>query len=509
MDNQLDISLSSDEWLKDLFDHAHDLIQIVHLDSTLIYVNKSWTTLLEYTQAEIQGKSLYTFIDERDRARYKEYRRQVIEGLISGQPIVFKLKTKSGRLISVEGVVTAKLDGGKPWYTRGIFRDITLRLQNEAQLQHLNKELQEREQNVQQLLINAPDAVVVIDKESHIRFWNPKAEAVFGWRAEEVINHPLQFVIIPAQYREAHARGMEHYLASGEGPVLNKTIEITALKKSGQEFYVSLTISPTYQNGDIAFIAFIRDITEQKHNQLELEKKTRELEQFTYVSHHDLQEPLRKIIMFAGMVKSDSYDRLSESSQKLFDKIVDAAGRMSTALKDVLNYASLNREDLLSPVDLNDVLAAVMADLELVISEKKASIRSDTLPTIRAVNVQMHQVFYNLLNNALKFAKPDVAPIVTITCRELRRPEIREHPDLDSHRQYVAIAVQDNGIGFNADASQKIFTMFQRLHSKQAYPGTGIGLALCKKVAQNHGGKIWAEGKPGVGATFTVILPLG
>ncbi|WP_247235217.1 PAS domain-containing protein [Telluribacter sp. SYSU D00476] len=232
-----------------------------------------------------------------------------------------------------------------------------------------------------------------------------------------------------------------------------------------------------------------------------------ELEQFTYVSHHDLQEPIRKIQIFTEMVRSDSYDKLTAASQKRLDRVTAAAERMSAALKDVLNYASLNKEEQPEQVDLNEVLETVQTDLEVVISEKQASISVAVLPTIRAVPRQMHQLFYNLLNNALKFSKPDAQPMITITSQKAHPSQVWEQPDLDNSKDYYEIAVSDNGIGFDQDYENKIFLMFQRLHSKDAYAGTGIGLALAKKVALRHGGKIWAESREGEGAVFKVLLP--
>ncbi len=507
MENLLKSHLTGDQWLKDLFDHAHDLIHILHIDGRIIYVNRAWATMLEYSNEEIQGHSIYALIEEKDRMAYNQYRQQVLSNNPPDWPIIFNLISRSGKIISVEGFITAKIEKGQPVYTRGIFRDISVRLHNEAELLILNRELQEKQQNLQQLLINAPDAVIVINNSSRITFWNPKAEEIFGWQAGEVLDQRLETVIIPFQYREAHKKGMERYLSTGDGPVLNKTIEITALRRSGREFHVSLTISPTMQDGQRAFIAFIRDITEEKQNQLDLERKTKELEQFAHVSHHDLQEPLRKIIMFTDMVKTDSFDRLTEDSKKRFDKISDSAMRMSTALKDILNYASLSNHEQAIPVNLNEVLRLVRDDLELVITEKNASITVDDLPVINAIPQQMHQLFYNLLNNALKFVKEGCPPVIQITCRKPGLPELSAYNALDGSKQYYEIMVRDNGIGFSPEAASKIFGMFQRLHSKQEYAGTGIGLALCKKVVLNHGGSITAYGQEGEGAVFKILLP--
>lgn len=239
-----------------------------------------------------------------------------------------------------------------------------------------------------------------------------------------------------------------------------------------------------------------------------LKRANTELEQFTYVSHHDLQEPLRKIVIFTDMVQSDNKNQLTEASRQRLERVTSAARRMSAALRDVLDYASLNREETATQVDLDEMLAAVQQDLELLITEKKANITSQSLPTINAIPGQMHQLFYNLLNNALKFTKSGEPPLINITCKKLDASEASTHTELNLGKPYYHIMVLDNGIGFNPDAAEKIFGMFQRLHNKEVYAGTGIGLALVKKVVMNHQGKIWAESIPGEGASFNLLLPV-
>ncbi|MEI6950632.1 ATP-binding protein [Paraflavisolibacter sp. H34] len=229
-----------------------------------------------------------------------------------------------------------------------------------------------------------------------------------------------------------------------------------------------------------------------------LEQANQELEQFTYVSNHDLQEPLRKILTFADMVKADSYDKLTEASRKKFDRMVVAAHSMRAALKAVLAFIALNRKETFQPVDLGEVLGAVRTDLKAAIREKAATIQSEKLPVLQAVPKQMYQLFYNLVENSLKFSREGQPPVIAITCRK----------EPDRYRGYYEISVTDTGIGFKPEAADQIFVMFQRLHSKEEYPGTGMGLALCKKVVHNHGGKIWAEGQPAKGASFHVLLPV-
>ena len=239
-----------------------------------------------------------------------------------------------------------------------------------------------------------------------------------------------------------------------------------------------------------------------------LKQLNAELEQFTFVSHHDLQEPLRKIILYTGMVKEENYEQLTGPSKIKVDKIIESGRRMSAALRDVMNYAGLSLEEQLKTVDLNQVILSILADLELVINGKNARISYENLPVINAVPQQMHQLFYNLINNALKFSRPGELPVINITSSLLSKANVKHLPGLNDTKRYYEIIVADNGIGFRQDAAEKIFGMFQRLHGKEAFTGTGIGLALCKKVVANHQGVITAEGTEGVGAIFKIYLPV-
>jgi PAS domain S-box-containing protein len=285
------------------------------------------------------------------------------------------------------------------------------------------------------------------------------------------------------------------------------------------QFYIELTdrwieLSVSRMDED-HLINLFADITPIKQAQLrmeeyleELKRKNEEMEQFTYVSHHDLQEPVRKILIFSDMLRAAEQESLKPSSLDKLERINAAARRMTGALRDILNYASLSKEEQPIRVYLSEVVTSVQSDLELLIAEKGAEFRLSELPAVQAVPYQMHQLFYNLLNNALKFSVEGRTPIVSICSRPLDPASLAEHPELNAAKVYHHIQVMDNGIGFEPANAAKIFGIFQRLHTKEAYPGTGIGLALCKKVVQNHGGKIWADSKTGEGATFHIILPV-
>ncbi|GAC1426882.1 MAG: hypothetical protein NVS9B7_17300 [Flavisolibacter sp.] len=518
MENSLKTELDSNEWLRDLFDRAHDLIQMVHIDGTLVYVNKSWSTVLGYSLEEIVGKSIFTFIDKSYIFHYKEYRAQIISGLKSDEPVIFALITKTGQKIFVEGLVTLKTIDGKPLYLTGIFRDISVRLNNENQLKSLNEELRENEENIKKLLIHAPDAIIVIDQESKINFWNPKAEQVFGWRAEEVLNKDLSSIIIPPPHRQAHLKGMKRYLSTGEAHVLDKTIEITSLNRNGNEFFISLTISRTLQDGRIAFIAFIRDIQEQKKNQIELEQKkaalehsNANLEAFAYAASHDLKEPIRKILNFSGRLKERLKEKLDEEDLHFLQRMENSAQRMNALIEDLLNYSSVSAG--VPPqheIDLNQVLNGVLEDLELEIEYKKAVIKVSPLPIVKGNPRQLQQLFQNLVNNALKYSSHSNIPEITIISHSPITKEHLHYPFLDKEdiKQFHLIEIKDNGIGFEQKYAEKIFNVFTRLGGNSDQRGTGVGLSIARKVAENHKGYIWAESEPGKGATFKLLLPV-
>jgi two-component system, LuxR family, sensor kinase FixL len=501
---------------KNLFDSAHDLIHFAQLDGSLIYVNHSWIQTLGYTQQEAEGKTIVSFIDEPDKELFQQYQSKIINGAkpAKDDKIIITLKTKPGQLIKAQGFILLQTRDNKPAFTTGIFRDVTKNLENEIKLKLSNERLRQSESDLRQLLIYAPDAVIVIDKNGIIQFWNPKAESVFGWSISEALGQTLTNTIIPPQHRNAHEAGMKRLLTTGEAHVLNKTIEITALNKKGEEFYVSLTISTTRQKDQIAFIAFIRDITVQKQNEWELETKRKELEtsnhqleQFAHVASHDMKEPIRKIKMFTERSLYEFEGTLSAKANQYLEKIYSAANRLSNMVDGVLMYSTLTKSDeVFELLDLNQILNNIESDLELLITEKKATINYTALPAFEGVPFLIYQLFYNLINNSLKFAKKDMPAIIEISGTVIEETG-ETAPSLNKGTSHVEIIVKDNGIGFLQEFSEKIFQTFARLNSKDKYEGTGLGLALCKNIVMRHKGSIMAIGEEEVGASFKIILP--
>jgi light-regulated signal transduction histidine kinase (bacteriophytochrome) len=237
---------------------------------------------------------------------------------------------------------------------------------------------------------------------------------------------------------------------------------------------------------------------------LELESQNRELEQFAYVASHDLQEPLRKIQTFIDIIEHNFNDE--SMVRKYFEKINASTQRMSELIKSVLNYSRLNNEgEQKENVDLETVIFNIKMEFELLIHEKKAVIENGPLPVIKAIPFQVYQLFTNLIGNALKFSKND--PVIRISSRLVTKPEIVHSPQNLAEGNYLEVSISDNGIGFKQEYEKLIFSMFQRLHGKMEYAGTGIGLALCKKIMENHNGYITAESELSRGSVFYVYFP--
>ena len=239
----------------------------------------------------------------------------------------------------------------------------------------------------------------------------------------------------------------------------------------------------------------------------DLERSNRELEQFAYVTSHDLQEPLRKIQIYGGMLART--EDLPPQSLGYIEKIDSSAQRMTGLIRELLEYARLSKtNDQFRKVDLNEIMLQVLADFELLIGQKDADVQFSELATIQAIPLQINQLFYNLIGNALKFAKKEGPVKIDIQGEKISSQDIKQYPTLDPSKTYYQVTFTDNGIGFDQAYAEKIFSIFQRLNQRTEYGGYGIGLALCNRVALNHKGLIFAKGSPGEGAAFTVILPI-
>lgn len=376
------------------------------------------------------------------------------------------------------------------------------------------------EQNFRNMVKQAPVAMCIMLGPNHVvEVANDLIIELWGKNPDEVLNKPI-FEAVPA----SKGQGLEELIAkvyqNGETFHARERPVMLFRKNKYETIYQDFVYEPYRDsNGSIiGVLAITIDVTAQVQARQKIEEvveeRTRdlkqsnaELAQFAYIASHDLQEPARKIRTFSEMLRK-SLVAIDARSDNYLSKIENSAARMLTLIRDVLTFSQLSksRREFVR-IDLNEILKAVKDDFELYIEEKAAIIRSEPLPVIYGIPIQISQLFGNLLSNALKYTS-DKRPEINISVSDVTSQKVKGIL-LDSSFAYYDISFTDNGIGFNSNNAEQIFDIFQRLHAKDEYQGTGIGLAMCRKICENHNGYIYAESVLGEGATFHVILPKG
>lgn len=349
-------------------------------------------------------------------------------------------------------------------------------------------------------------AIFTLDTDGIIQSWNKGAEKIKGYTEAEVTGHHFRIFYQP----EDVATKLPEQLLEEASRVGKVVREGWRRRKDGQLFWSSVVITALHNDAGavIGFTKVTRDLTERKKNEEALLQsarllaaQNRELEQFAYIAAHDLKEPARKLEIYSRYLSEVSGPKLSEKERQYLDKSVATAKRMQQLVDNLLIYSQIsNVNQFWEPVNLSEVLHEILTCREDEIKQLQAEIRVTSLPVITAVRFQMHQLFENLISNALKYRRTDVRPSITVDCQ--KETDIT---GTDPNERY-RITVTDNGIGFKQEHATKIFSLFERLHNKEEYPGTGIGLATCYNIVQKHNGEIYASGDPGSGARFTVLL---
>ncbi|HEY4147902.1 MAG TPA: PAS domain S-box protein [Chitinophagaceae bacterium] len=466
--------------------------------------NKGAEKIKQYKEEEVIGKHFSIF-----------YLQEDLDIDLPGK--LMKEAEKSGKAVQ-EGWRKRK-DGSKFWGSitittihdddnkvigfSKVTRDLTDRKFSEDKLKM-------SEERHHQMIAEVQDyAIILLDEHGIIRNWNAGAEYIKGYSSSEAIGKSFE-IFYPTEDREQKLPMILLQEAKEKGKAVH---EGWRLRKDGSRFWGTIVITALHgKTGEIiGFSKVTRDLTQQKMADMqllsymaELEIQNSELEQFAYVASHDLQEPLRKIQTFAELIQ-ENYNN-EAFVRRYFHKLDLSAKRMSELVRSLLNYSRLAKDKSeIIKVDLNAILAEIKVDFELLLGEKNATITSETLPTVRGNYTQLGQLFSNLISNSLKFSKG--SSLIRISSVLVRKNQIKDAPASLPEKSYWQIDFIDNGIGFEQQYDKIIFSLFQRLHGKQDYPGTGIGLALCKKIVENHNGMITATGEMGIGATFSVYLP--
>ncbi len=347
-----------------------------------------------------------------------------------------------------------------------------------------------------EILFNAvPVGVIGINCDGLIKFFNEKACQMFNYESEDIINHSI------TQILHCPDRDMQESLIDILKQEPNETIisqlnsDCFGIRNGGKEFPFEINISKTSFDKEIIYLLSIRDISAQRDAQeqinnyiRDMEEKNKELEQFTYIASHDLQEPLRSITSFIELFQQEYEGLFDENAQMYFEFVLQSTGRMKELIKGLLDYSRIGKQMIIRKEDLNDILKNVLQDLTNSIERSNAKVTFGELPSLYASGLHLRILFQNLIANALKFHKPGVPPEI--------------HISAEQNKTHWLFCISDNGIGMDNKYQDKIFTIFQRLHSKDTYEGTGIGLAHCKKIVLLHDGKIWFDSKLGEGTKF-------
>jgi len=380
--------------------------------------------------------------------------------------------------------------------------------------QRIIEELRKSEERYHKMIEEVEDyAILLLDKEGIVQNWNRGAEKIKGYKEEEIVGKSFRVFYLP----EDQLKGLPDQLIA-EAAVKGKALhEGWRARKDGSAFWGSVVITALHddQNNVVGFSKVTRDLTERKsaedkirqyNNELEFQNK--ELEQFAYAAAHDMKEPLRKIRFYTNMVFDNAGHLLPEKEREYLKRTITAAARMQVLIDDLLTYSRTSTiEKELKKVDLGKILAEIQSAHSDTIRDLKAKIEVGPMPEVDGIPFQLMQLFDNLLSNSLKYHHPARQPRIAIRSEKVLTREPGADTDAEP-REFYRITVSDNGIGFDAKYAEKVFDLFQRLHDKVTYSGTGIGLALCRKIAQNHKGFILAHGEEDVGAIFTVYLPV-
>ena len=395
----------------------------------------------------------------------------------------------------------------------------------ETQATEHNAALEESRARARAITNYALDGLISMNEQGSITSYNPAAERIFGHTPAEVMDHNVK-MLMPESSQHEYDGSLRNSVQTGAGQIIGQTREVVGQRKDGSTFPMDLALSEMSLRGHIEFIGIVRDISQRKQAEEEILRYTQELEeartrmeaqaaaltkkteelarsnaeldQFASIASHDLQEPLRKVLAFSDRLKTKYAAALDERGLDYLERMRSSTQRMQTLVKDLLNYARVtSKARRFVSVDLAVLTQEVVADLEVRIERTCGRVEVGDLPMLTADPTQLRQLLQNLIGNALKFHRPEVPPVVTVQVQ----------PALAGTPAAYQLTIQDNGIGFEEEYREHIFAPFQRLHGSGEYEGTGIGLAVCRKIARRHGGDITVASAPGQGSTFTVTLP--
>ena len=467
------------EELQLIVDTSDDFICVTEVDGRFRWVNRAFARKLGYPGGTLTGIQSLSLIHPDDVDRVLAAARNGANAIT----VAFRFKHALGHWVDMEMNRRITYDElGQPTGTVIISRDVTQRKQAEERFR---------------LLAEHSPIGIYIAQDRAIAYVNPRFEALTGYSAGELIGSDPLLLVIPEDRQLVRDSAVA--MLKGERET---EYEYRIAHKSGDTRWIMENLVSIEYEGKRAALGNYSDITERKAAEDELEKtlhelarSNEELGQFAYVASHDLQEPLRMVASFTQLLGRRYKGKLDDDADEFIRYAVEGVNRMQQLINDLLDYSRVGtRGNPFVEVDANKTMGLVLDSLHARIQETGATVEVAQLPTIAADAVQLEQLFQNLVGNALKY-RAEAPPAVSVSAKE--------------EAAGWHFTVSDNGIGIDPAYAERIFIIFQRLHGKEQYEGTGIGLAICKKIVDRHGGSIWVESSPGQGSTFHFILPKG
>jgi PAS domain S-box-containing protein len=487
-------SIESGTKYRGLLEAAPDAMIVVNPSGEIVLLNLQAEKQFGYRRDELLGQQVKNIIPEGFAERL------IADGLRSaedaraqqiGAGIELTARRKDGSEFPIE-IMLSPLESAEGVLVTAAIRNISVRRDAEQHLAQM-------EGRYRGLLEAAPDAMVVVNPKGEIVLLNLQAEKQFGYRRDELLGQQVKN-IIPQGFAE---RLIADGLRSADDALAQQIgagIELTARRKDGSEFPIELMLSPLDSVDGILVTAAIRDITTRKAAEAhllqkveELNRSNEELGQFAHIASHDLQEPLRMVASYTALLSKRYKGKLDADADQFIAFAVDGASRMHRLIQDLLAYSRVGSKgkELLA-TSSEDALQQALLNLRGAIEESGALVTHDRLPSVLADEMQLIQLFQNLVGNAIKYQRPGV-------------PQVHIGATGNGGRKWT-FAVQDNGLGIEPQYFERIFGMFQRLHRREEFAGTGVGLAICKKIVERHGGSISVESQPGTGSTFRFDL---
>jgi two-component system sensor kinase FixL len=484
----------AEERMRSVINHVVDGIISIDERGSIATFNPAAERIFGYKVNEVIGQNIKLLMPEPFHSQHDGY---IANFLRTGQAKIIGIgrevvgRRKDGSTFPMDLAISVFRLGAGQFFT-GIVRDITERKRAE-------EELRETEERMRSIVDHVIDGIISIDEFGTIESFNPAAEKLFGYATSDVVGKNVK-ILMPEPFHGEHDGYLANYLGSGVAKIIGIGREVIGRRKDGSTFPMDLAVSEFHLGQRRYFTGIVRDISERKQSETELRKAIDELarsnldlEQFAYVASHDLQEPLRAVSGCVQVLKKRYEGKLDARADELIAHTVDGARRMQTLIEDLLSYSRLStRGKAFETCDCNAILDQALRNLEVAIKESGAVVTSEKLPVVKADPSQLAHLLQNLLSNAIKFRSPQ-SPVIHVSVRR----------DGNSW----LFSVKDNGIGIQPDYFDRIFVIFQRLHTRNEYAGTGIGLAVCKKIVERHGGHIWVESDPGSGSTFFFTIP--